>query len=281
MTMTTPRAGTASRGLSRQALLTTAAELFARKGYRATTLDDIASELGLKKASLYHYIDSKDDLLAAIYTEIFDRIEAAVAPLASLPLPVDERLRRMIHAHLAVVSAELPSLSVVFSEESELPEELQRRIRRRKRSHDALFEAVIADGQRDGVFRPGPARLKVVALLGMCNWIYKWLRPEAADPATVEEIAAEFALIMESGIKPHGTAGTGEPASGAWPRFASVAEAFGPAEAGIARLRGELDRLTAELAEVKERLRDGLAGGVEPRPVRTATDPAPGKRGQE
>src|SRR5580693_772867 len=167
-----------SRGISRETLLATAAELFARKGYRATTLDDIAGELGLKKASLYHYIRSKDELLADIYQQIFDRIEAEVAPLVSLDLPAGERLRRMIHAHLTVVTAELPSLSVVFSEESELPADLQRGIRHRKRAHEALFEKVIAEGQREGVFRPGSVRLMVVALLGMCNWIYKWLRPE-------------------------------------------------------------------------------------------------------
>ncbi len=281
MPMTTPRTQPASRGINRETLLATAAGLFASKGYRATTLDDIASELGLKKASLYHYIDSKDELLADIYTDIFDRIEAAVAPLASLPLPVDERLRRMIHAHLAVVTAELPSLSVVFSEESELPAGLQRGIRRRKRTHDALFENVIAQGQREGVFRPGSPRLKVVALLGMCNWIYKWLRPDAADQATVEEIAAEFALIMESGIKRAGDGDHASGASGAWPRFASLDEAFAPAGAAIDRMRGELERLQAELAEAKERLRDGLAGGVGPRSARIETDPARGKRGQE
>jgi AcrR family transcriptional regulator len=279
--MTTPRTAPASRGISRQTLLTTAAELFARKGYRATTLDDIASELGLKKASLYHYIGSKDELLADIYAEIFDRIEAAVAPLASLPLPVDERLRRMIHAHLAVVCSELPSLSVVFSEESELPAESQRRIRRRKRAHDALFEDVIAQGQAAGVFRPGSPKLKVVALLGMCNWVYKWLRPQAADPAIVEEIAAEFALIFETGIKLATDGGASGAANGAWPRFASLDEAFGPAGAAIDRMRGELDRLAAELAEAKERLRDGLAGGVGSRPETGNADPAAGKRGQE
>lgn len=253
----TTRAQPAGRGISREVLLATAAHLFARKGYRATTLDDIAGELGLKKASLYHYIRSKDDLLADIYQQIFDRIEAEVAPLVALDLPAAERLRRMIHAHIAVVSAELPSLSVVFSEEWELPAELQRGIRHRKRAHEALFEKVIAEGQRDGAFRPGSVRLMVVALLGMCNWIYKWLRPEEADQVTVDAIAAEFALMVESGITTG--AGAGGRRSGAWPRFASLDEAFGPAGRSVERLRAELERLEAGLGEARERLRDGLA----------------------
>lgn len=265
----------AGRGITREALRATAAELFARKGYRATTLDDIAAELGLKKASLYHYIRSKDELLADIYEKIFDRIEAAVAPLASADLPVDERLRRMVHAHLTVVCSELPSLSVVFSEESELPAELQRGIRHRKRAHEALFEKVIAEGQRAGAFRPGSVRLMVLALLGMCNWVYKWLRPDAADQATVDEIAAEFALILESGIR------YGERRSGARPRFTNLEEAFEPAGRSIERMRSELERLESELGEARERLRDGLAGGAGLRAVEPPTGPAPRrKRGQ-
>jgi AcrR family transcriptional regulator len=271
-----PPQAPAGRGISRETLLATAAELFARKGYRATTLDDIAGELGLKKASLYHYIRSKDELLADIYQQIFDRIEAEVAPLVSLDLPAGERLRRMIHAHLTVVTAELPSLSVVFSEESELPADLQRGIRHRKRAHEALFEKVIADGQREGAFRPGSVRLMVLALLGMCNWVYKWLNPDAADQVTVDGIAAEFALMVESGIS------SGDRRSGAWPRFANLDEAFEPAERSVKRTRAELERLESELAEARERLRDGLAGsGL--RAVPAPTDPSPRtprKRGQ-
>lgn len=265
----------AGRGLTRDTLLATAAALFARKGYRATTLDDIARELGLKKASLYHYIRSKDELLVDIYQQIFDRIEAAVAPHASSDLPVDERLRRMVHAHIGVVTAELASLSVVFSEESELPAEAQRGIRHRKRAHEALFEKVIAEGQRQGVFRAGSVRLMVLALLGMCNWIYKWHRPDADDRGGVDEIAAEFALIVESGIR------SGE-RRGARPRFANLQEAFTPADQSLGRLRAELERLETELTQVRTRLRDGLAGGVELRSVDNPTGPAvDGKRGRD
>ena len=188
----------AGRGLARSDLLAVAAELFARQGYRATTLDDIAGELGLKKASLYHYISSKEDLLCEIYQRIFDRVEAAVAASAAPGPAVDERLRRMIHAHVHVVAAERDMLAVVFQEEAELPPEAQAAIRHRKRAHEALFERVIAEGQRQGVIRPGSVRLMVLALLGMCNWVYKWYRPEKFS---IEEIAAEFARTLESGVR--------------------------------------------------------------------------------
>src|SRR2546430_16146613 len=95
----------------RDAILGEAATLFARQGYRATTLDDVADALDIKKASLYHYIRSKEELLTEIYDRILTRIDAAVRPVAESGLPADERLRRMAHAHLEVVTAERDMLA--------------------------------------------------------------------------------------------------------------------------------------------------------------------------
>ena len=105
----------------------------------------------------------------------------------------------MIHAHIRVAAAERDRLSVVFQEEAELSEGWKHDIARRKRAYEALFETVIAEGQRQEIFRPGSVRLMVLALLGMCNWMHKWYQPEKF---TVDEVAAEFALTVECGYKP-------------------------------------------------------------------------------
>ncbi len=232
--------------------MTTAAGLFAGQGYRATTLSDIAEALGVKKASLYHYIGSKEDLLTAIYQQIFDRIEATVGPLASLDFSPDERLRRMLHAHITVVAEELDMLAVTFREETELPDKHQRLIKRRKRRYDRLFEDVLEEGKRAGVFRADlPSRLAVFGMLGACNWMYKWYDPAKGS---AESIGAVFALLFESGIA------TGADArAGAWPRAETVDEAFEDAEASLQTVRDEVDRLTTELTRARDRLRDGLA----------------------
>ena len=202
---------------------------------------------------------------------------------ARLAPRIDIAKARMVEERFARRIAEVPDR---FRGQAPLPgskeavlrgiADLQRGIRHRKRAHEALFEKVIADGQREGAFRPGSVRLMVLALLGMCNWVYKWLNPDAADQATVDGIAAEFALMVESGI------GSGDRRSGAWPRFANLDEAFEPAERSVKRTRAELERLESELAEARERLRDGLAGsGL--RAVPAPTDPSPRtprKRGQ-
>lgn len=242
--------GTA-RGISEEALLQAAAQLFARHGYRKTSLEDVAEALAIKKGSLYHYIRSKEELLARIYDRILDRIEDAVRPHAGARLAADERLRRMIDAHVAVVAAERDMLAVVFKEEPELAAPSQTVIRQRKRAYERIFERVVEEGQAEGVLRPFPPRLLVLVLLGACNWMYHWYRAEGRS--TPAELAARITLLLESGWR----AGD-DRRNGAWARAGAVDEALAPAREALARTEDEVRRLRAELARAEDRLRDGL-----------------------
>lgn len=247
-----PTNGSTTRGIPREKLLSVAAELFAKQGYRATTLDHVASALSIKKASLYHYMRSKEDLLTGIYDRIFDRIEAEVRPVADESLAIDERLRRMVHAHVSFVCRESAMLAVVFQEEAELSEANRAVIQTRKREYEQIFERVVEEGQEQGVLRKVCARTMVRAVLGMCNWTYQWYSPERHD---VDEIASQFSLLIESGWLQV----EGDTRMGAWARPGSVKEAIAPAKAAVLRAREQIDQLTAELEKAEDRLEDGLA----------------------
>ncbi len=241
-----------SRGLDEDSLLSASASLFAEKGYRATTLDDIARALNVKKATLYHYIRSKEQLLTGIYARIFDRIEAVVRPIASQPLSANERLRRMIHAHLEVVAAESAMLAVVFQEESELDPANRALFQKRKQSYERIFEAVVEEGQQDRVLRPLSPRVMVRAVLGMCNWLYQWYRPERHS---WPKIASELLLLIESGwLADH------DSRQGAWIRPDTVGQALEPPREAMRKARNALDELSIELTRAADRLQDGVAG---------------------
>src|SRR3989442_7589293 len=245
----------------RDAILGEAATLFARQGYRATTLEDVADTLDIKKASLYHYIRSKEELLTEIYDRILTRIDAAVRPVAESDLPADERLRRMVHAHLEVVTAERDMLAVVFREEPELSPEAKRAIRARKRDYERIFERVIDEGQQAGLLRPLTTRLVVFALLGMCNWTYQWFRDPGDTPSpgpetfSPDEVAGEFVLLLESGWRIQADDGR----RGAWPRPDTVEEAVAPVTRALESVQAALAAASAELGSAAHRLQDGVA----------------------
>jgi AcrR family transcriptional regulator len=228
-------------------LLPAAADLFAERGYRATTLDDVAAKLGVKKGSLYHYIRSKEDLLADIYQQIFDRIEAAVRPIAESSLPAEQRLRAMIQTHLAVVTEELGMLAVAFREEAELPVEIRTDIQMRKRAYERIFETVIRDGQRDGTLRAVDPRLTARALLGMCNWLYQWFRP---DRHSLEEVTETFVTLLEHGWISEGTPVRAVLSQRDHEDRQGVGESLNRMEETVARLGGEIVQLRAALSEL-------------------------------
>src|SRR4051812_34417524 len=87
----------------REELTREAARLFAERGYHGTSLADVAEALGIQKASLYHHIESKEDLLWEV---AWEGAEAFHAALDSVPddLPATERIRLALRAHLGVVA---------------------------------------------------------------------------------------------------------------------------------------------------------------------------------
>src|SRR6478735_12269933 len=99
----------------RDELTRIAARLFAERGYQGTSLADLAEALGVQKASLYHHIDSKEDLL---WDVAWDGALAFHAALDGVPAdaPAAERIHLALRAHLAVVSTQL-DIATVFVRE--------------------------------------------------------------------------------------------------------------------------------------------------------------------
>src|SRR4051812_40520154 len=99
----------------REELTRTAARLFADRGYHGTSLADVAEALGMQKASLYHHIDSKEDLLWAV---AWGGAEAFHAALDAVPddVPVPGKIRLALRAHLRVVGEQLDAATVFTRE---------------------------------------------------------------------------------------------------------------------------------------------------------------------
>ena len=182
-----------------QKIIDTAVELFHRKGYRSTTLDDVSRELGVTKAALYHYVSSKEKLLSVIYIQALENIFRNVFPISEEDLPPDEKLRRIIRNHVKeIIIQSLPMFAVFFSEENQLPKEEFQKIRDEKKKYTKIIEEIIEEGISNGIFRKVDPRLQAYAIIGMCNWVYKWYKPEHTR-YTPDRIADHFITLLETG----------------------------------------------------------------------------------
>src|ERR671932_2875880 len=99
----------------RSELTRQAARLFAQKGYHGTSIGDLAEALGVQKASLYHHVASKQDLLYATMREGADAFHAALDAVPD-DVPVSDRIRLAMRAHLRVVADQLDVATVFVRE---------------------------------------------------------------------------------------------------------------------------------------------------------------------
>ncbi|HEV8583361.1 MAG TPA: TetR/AcrR family transcriptional regulator [Methylomirabilota bacterium] len=192
-------ARTSRRALVRAEILTTAAELFRARGYRAATLDDLARRLGMSKATVYGHFRSKEDLLAAIFHRTMTLAEVGLTAIRASRLTPAEQLREVIRHHVRLVVAERAFLTVFFSEEANLPSRLQRLIVSRKARYDRTVRVIVERAMRAGDVRAGEPRLLVLALLGMSNWVYRWYHPGRGRGWDADTIAEAFIDWAERG----------------------------------------------------------------------------------
>jgi AcrR family transcriptional regulator len=174
-----------------------AAELFREKGFVATSLEDIAREVGMYKGSLYHYIDSKEDLLFAVVREPAQQILDELRELAELDLPPAEKIRRLMRSHVRVLEENFTYASVYL-------EEVAGRHRSDEwsamdREYIAAIMAVIDEGKRRGEFGASvDSRITTLALIGSLNWLTHWYHPDGKLKGA--EIADQFCDIFLMGM---------------------------------------------------------------------------------
>src|SRR5437588_4078636 len=181
----------------REELTRTAARLFADRGYHGTSLADLAEALGIQKASLYHHIDSKEDLLWEVA-----RAGAAAfhAALDAVPegLPATEKIRLALRAHLRVVAEQLDVATVFIREWRYLDGERREEFLAKRRRYEDRFRALFREGRELGGLRTdlddGTATLLA---LSAANWAYTWLRPGR----DTDELADRFHDFLLDGMR--------------------------------------------------------------------------------
>ena len=175
----------------RQQIDEAASKLFRERGYAGTSVRDIAQALNIQGGSLYAHVASKEDVLWSIVIRAADRFAELVNPIATSDQPPADRLRGMILAHVAVVTATQRDAAVFLHEWRLLSPDRRAALAARRDAYEAMFRSVIAEGSAAGVFRSVDPKLSTMAMLSALNGIATWYRPDGALSA--EDIANQHA----------------------------------------------------------------------------------------
>jgi len=177
-------------------LLRTAAEVFARQGYHATSMRDLAKATGMSLAGMYYYVRCKDQLLYQIQERCFMAVlEGAQSALEAGTDPAD-RIDRLIRHHVTFFTENMNEMKVLSHEANSLIEERQDSINRLKKQYVTLVAELIGDAQGDAPRVDN--RIAAYAVFGMMNWIYTWYDP--AGRIKPDQLAEQLSQLFLHGI---------------------------------------------------------------------------------
>jgi TetR/AcrR family transcriptional regulator len=178
----------------REAIVAHAAELFARQGYHATSMNQVAEACGLSKPALYHYYRDKDALLVHIADGHVSRLQVLVAEVLALKLKPQAQLRELVRRIVEEYADAQHAHRVLTEDVKFLAPADRQRILDKEREVVAGFAAAVA-ALRPEMKQAALATPMTMLLFGMINWMFTWMKPGGAlDHETLAPMVADLFL---------------------------------------------------------------------------------------
>ncbi|MGX7828132.1 TetR/AcrR family transcriptional regulator [Actinokineospora sp. 24-640] len=185
----------------RERVMRAAIALFATKGFGATSVREIADAAGVTKGGVYHYFESKDDLLYEVHTRMLRMQTSRMNTIADDDSPLPERLHAIVADVVETTIANLDEAVVFFQSVHLLAADRQAQVRAERRRYHERVRELVLQGQADGVFRADvPADLVVHYHFGAIHRLGMWYH--ADGPMTAEQVGTYFADMVLASLRP-------------------------------------------------------------------------------
>jgi AcrR family transcriptional regulator len=185
-----------------EGLLGAAAGLMAKQGYSQTTIRDVARETGFSLAGMYHYFESKEDLLFQIQHGTFSRLLAEQEERIAETDDPEQRLRNLISTHLTFFQHHAGEMKVCTYELESLTGDAYEAIEDLRRRYYRLTAGTVADlvgGADSGAKTQARVRHLTLFTFGALNWVFMWYQPKKDVP--IARLADEMTEFVLGGIK--------------------------------------------------------------------------------
>ena len=184
--------------MTRTEILEASAQIFSQKGYHGTSMQDIADAVNLQKASLYHHVSSKQEILFELLNRGLHLLTDVVDKSKIDSKSSADRLRIAIKTYLKSLAEHQDLTAVLLLEYRSLePKYLKRHINERDK-FEQIWRDLINAGIQDGSFTCEDPSMATRALLGVMNWTVTWFRSDGTMSA--EEIADQITDLYLLGL---------------------------------------------------------------------------------
>jgi TetR/AcrR family transcriptional regulator, cholesterol catabolism regulator len=196
--MMTTKVGAASgrqRRDRRQEVIEAAVRVFHQKGYASASIQDVAAEVGVLKGSLYHYIDSKEDLLARIFEDSAGHFTTMLDEASGLDAPPVERLRSFAYACSLWYLQNIERVAIYATEWKHLTGKRRKTVMGIRADYEKRLAGLIVEVKEAGEAAPDlDVDFATYYIFGALNGLPAWYRRRGADPA--EKIAEAYAGLI-------------------------------------------------------------------------------------
>jgi len=184
--------------LTREDILEAAAQVFRQKGFHGASMSDIAEVVNLQKASLYHHVSSKQEILSELLDRALEMLLERISAITTQKISADKKLHLMIREYLQILVENVDLAAVLLFEHRSLERRLQARHIPNRDKFESLWKEVLTEGVRAKLFKCDDPGLTTRALLGQLNWTITWYRPSGEK--TIEQIADNYSKLLLNGL---------------------------------------------------------------------------------
>ncbi|MDO6596103.1 TetR/AcrR family transcriptional regulator [Oceanihabitans sp. 2_MG-2023] len=178
-------------------IITTAAKLFKEKGFSAVTMRDIATEMGIKAASLYNHINSKQEILKEIIISLAEEFTQGMELIYNSKYNSLDKLSQIIALHVTITNNNTPGMASLNNDWMHLEEHLNYYLKLRN-NYEATFLSIIKEGVSSSEIKKVNPEIVMFTMLSTLRSLYLWI-PKKED-LNANDLANNLSTILIQGI---------------------------------------------------------------------------------
>lgn len=151
-----------------------AARLFRKQGYNGTSMNDIATAVGIKAASLYNHINTKQELLSNLLFEVAERFTKGMADINGTSLDSLQKLERLIALHVRLTVEHTDAIALIAGEWVHLDQPARSQYIELRDQYEQDFKDILEQGKQDGLIQDLDTDILLFSTLSTLRWLYSW-----------------------------------------------------------------------------------------------------------
>jgi len=180
-------------------ILSAAAKLFRKRGFQATSLKDIAQEVGMEAPSLYNHIDSKNDILKSLLLDIASQFVSGINDIDSASLTGIEKIEKAIGHYLSLSYQSPNAISLITGEWVHLNEADKSSYLGLRDEYEHSFRNIFRQAVKEGNLKPVNEDIAIFSILSTLRWIYSWINKN--KQFNVVELEKQLIIALIDGLR--------------------------------------------------------------------------------